>query len=249
MPSFLQADLRHDQDHHEDRKSIRKLNDIAIRLCDICADMKDSPCITQDMLLSNLLELDAGLSTWADYFSSDGTYSIITALAKCDDIYEGSYHVYRDFWNAAILTNYRCLRITLNELIMECLTALRSSSKALSAVLLDELHDRSCATMLEVSRDICSSVPFFLGYTAKQHSQTGVPPQAMGGLAYELALIYPLLFAARIPRICDVRRQWIIKRLEKIGHKMGIHLALRWASQLRRPYDPVTEWSAGLGDG
>ena len=210
--------------------------------------MKACPITSYSLIILKILELDDELRSWGKDFFSNETYSTIQTSAESDDIYEGLYYVFKDIWNAAILIHHRTLRIQLNETILECLAAVRSPPASGPAVSHNHLQARSCSVMLQSSKDICSGVPFFLGYTTLQQSHPKAPPQAVDRYAHGVALLWPLLFAGRVPGICDMRRQWIVRRLEKIGCETGIHQALGFASALRRPCDPVSGRSASLGD-
>ena len=224
-----------------DRKSVGGLADVDIQTCDIRAEMSENSSAICGATLSKLLRLDFELNTWFEDFSFG--WSTITSSVRSDDIYEGSYHVYKDLWYASVLNGYRGSRITLNETILECLTSLRSSPISMPIVM-EDLESRSSAVMLQLSKDIYSSIPFFLGY-----SQPEAPPQAFSGFSYGFTLLWPLRFAGRVPGISDARRQWIIRLLEKIGRTTGISQALGFAKALRKPQDPMSEWSADAGDG
>ena len=210
--------------------------------------MKENPSLTTGATLSKLLQLESQMAMWVEDLPPEWTYSTITSSTESDNIYQGTYYVYQDAWIACVMLHYHCFHITIHRTILECLYSLHCSSVPAPIISYDDIENLSRATILQLCSDICASVPFFLGYTAKQHHQPEAPPESVGGFAPAFNLIWPLQFAARVPGVCDTRRRWIIRHLEKIGRTTGIYQALGFASSLKRPHDSITKWSADLGD-
>ena len=87
----------------------------------------------------------------------------------------------------------------------------------------------SNAMLLQLSHDICSSVPYFLGYsTSLDGSGKRQQPKAVSGNL----LLWPLYTAAVTGMVSDIMRQWVASRLLMIADVLGIRQAAPLAHTL-----------------
>ena len=91
-------------------------------------------------------------------------------------------------------------------------------------------------TLARLKADICASAPFILGDVQSATGDTFLP-RAAGGVA----LIWPLYLVATMDTSRGSTRDWVITRLEKIGHLMGIQQAVSLAYVLRTKNE-ITAW-------
>ena len=102
----------------------------------------------------------------------------------------------------------------------------------------------SNSTLLQLSHEICASVPFFLGYSVKSSDRSSrPPPKAVSGNL----LLWPLYIAACTGIVSNMMRVWVAGRLSMISDVMGIRQAAPLAYTLKVQQD-LLEWTGEIGD-
>lgn len=208
---------------------VNRLACLASRFCNLRVPLKDDAVTDQCTVIAMILELDAELAAWATQLPRGWEYAIIDTPDRTEGVYERSYHVYLDFWHATIWNNYRCVRILLNEMLLDKLDHLNISTytPVFRSVTLQTHRHRSCATVSRLVSDICASVPFHL-----THAYLQPAPAAAG-----FFLLWPLYVVGAMVDVPDAPRLWVIDRLEYIRCTTGIAMAKSLANVLRRAND------------
>ncbi|MCJ1377863.1 hypothetical protein MMC17_000959 [Xylographa soralifera] len=220
------------------------LSFIVIKFCNLRASM-DSIRDYRDSarVVSAAFDIDAELADWATRCPVQYVYNTVIIQSRSESVFSDYYHTYDNIWTAWTWNSYRSIRILLNELLLEQLAHLSQypfdypepydeySSLPYEAQIL------CCKSLLvQLTQDICASVPFYLGYHNQQDGlgSVQVPPAAAGGNL----LLWPLYTAACTNFVSDMMRSWVIGRLEKIADVMGIRQATALAHLLRIRKDP-----------
>jgi len=195
-----------------------------------------------DFIIASLCELDNEYTTWLNHCPPSFLYKTVTLSERSEDVFSDHYHVYSSLWTATIWNHYRCVRILINEVILDQLNHVFQHPEA-SILLWDNpnvYENQALASnsmLLQLSHDICSSVPFFLGY------HTGEAPKSVSGNL----LLWPLYSAAVTGMVSDMMRIWVAGRLKMIADVLGIRQAAPLAYTLgftdRRPVEQdLLEW-------
>jgi hypothetical protein len=203
------------------------LSEIAIKYCNVQASMSSRHDYSNsEYLVASLCAMDAEYTDLVNKFPVSFIYNTV-ALEPSEDAFSDYFHVYSSIWTATVWNHYRCVRILVNELILDLITYMLehpeeyvSSWDKFSSY--ENQITTSRSTLLELSHDICSSVPFYLGYSAnsiERHSRT--PPKAVSGNM----LLWPLFIAARTQVVSGALRDWVAGRLRMISEVMGIRQA------------------------
>jgi len=143
-------------------------------------------------------------------------------------------------WN-----HYRCVRILVHELLLDQLNHIfRHPENSIGFWENFSLYENqvlaSNTMLLQLSHDICASVPFFLGHT--QPLSDGArrqPPKAVSGNL----LLWPLYTAACTGLVSGLMRAWVADRLQMISDVLGIRQAAPLAHSLGLQQD-LLEWEA-----
>jgi hypothetical protein len=193
-----------------------------------------------------LCAIDAEYEDWVTRCPIEFFYNTITLNQPSEDVFSDNYHIYSSIWIATAWNHYRCVRILVNELLLHQLARAVQNSQE-SASQLDKMAFYksqiffSNATLLQLSHDICSSVPFYLGYSANQGERISrAPPKAVSGNL----LLWPLYTAGVTGLTSDMMREWVIGRLRMISDVMGIRQAGPLADTLTSMQD-ILEWQEG----
>ena len=91
---------------------------------------------------------------------------------------------------------------------------------------------------MQLSHDICATVPFFLSSPNPTNGVNVLPPKAITGNM----LIWPLYIAACTGLVSSVMRDWIVGRLSVISEVLGIGQAAPLAHTLSLNRD-LLEWA------
>ena len=214
------------------------LSGLIARFCNLRATMDSFRDYRRsaDIVLS-ALEIDAELEVWAADCPDMYMYEIVTLQKRSESVFSDNYHLYYNIWIATIWNHYRSIRILLNELVIEQLTQLKQCSEALPdfrgeqpSVFYEKQIVLCRSLLLQLTQDICASVPFFFSYG----SQSDCPPRAAGGNL----LLWSLYIAGCTDVVSKVMRDWVIVNLEKITETMGIQQAKALAILLTLRKDP-----------
>jgi hypothetical protein len=189
-----------------------------------------SPCDFSDSrkVIACTLEIDNELAAWAATCSPAYRYRTVALEEKSEDLYFDYYHVYSSISIATAWNEYRIIRILVNELLLQhsrkiMQEELESIETENLSSFLSQLVQNSASITVQLAGDICSSVPFCMGFNPK-NSQ--VPkrkhfPKAVTGCL----LVWPLYVATRT-EFCPEMRKWAVSRLKRIAEDMGIKLAM-----------------------
>ncbi|MCJ1314939.1 hypothetical protein MMC15_000253 [Xylographa vitiligo] len=220
------------------------LSFIVIKFCNLRASM-DSFHDYRDSarVVSAAFNIDAELADWATRCPIQYVYNTVTIQSPSESVFSDYYHTYETIWAAWAWNSYRSIRILLNEMLLEQLAHLSQypfdypEAYDEYSVLPYETQILCCKSLLvQLTQDICASVPFYLGYHNRHDGleSSQVPPAAAGGNL----LLWPLYTAACTNVVSDISRSWVIGRLENIAEVMGIRQATALAHLLRIRKDP-----------
>ena len=222
------------------------LSRISIKYCNLRASMSSfDDHSNPEYIISTACALDAECAEWVRKCPFQYIYTTATLKQRSDEVFSDHYHVYANIWIATIWNNYRCIRILINELIIDQLKYLFRFNPQ-STLLWDDscLYENqilaSNSTLLQLCHDICSSVPYFLGFNPDLRPNERPVPKTVGGNL----LIWPLYTAAVTGMVSDLMREWVADRLRWISEIMGIRQAAPLALSLARKQD-ILVWESG----
>ncbi|KAE8353086.1 hypothetical protein BDV28DRAFT_148396 [Aspergillus coremiiformis] len=184
-------------------------------------------------VLRRALELDAGMIAWAQSVDSRWRY-IVVEVTKTEDeknalhpIYGDHYHIYPNLTVSMVWNHYRFTRILLHTVIgFLCTRSPRGMGRASTD---GPSEKQSMVITQQLAEDICASVPYHLGLVGSSDgSSLGIP---FAGAV--IRLIWPLFIASDCKGSSPKMRAWIAQCLDKIGHGVGINMALTMARILR----------------
>jgi hypothetical protein len=179
-------------------------------------------------VIANALEIDNELAVWATTCSPAYRYRTVTVEEKSEDLYFDYYHIYSCISSATVWNDYRVVRILVNELLLQHSRKIMqeefesTDAETLSSFLYQLVHDSASITV-QLAGDICSTVPFCLGFSLKNSQAPKMKhfPKAITGCH----LVWPLYIATRT-EFGPEMREWAISRLRGISENMGIKQAM-----------------------
>jgi hypothetical protein len=179
-------------------------------------------------VIASALEMDNELAVWAATCSSAYRYETVTIEDKSEDLYFNCYHVYSSISVATVWNDYRVIRILVNELLLRhSRKIMEEGLKSIETENLSSFHYRlvqnSASITVQLAGDICSSVPFYLGFSPKNSKapkRKHFPKTITGCL-----LVWPLYIATRTEFGPEIR-EWAVSRLKRIAEDMGIKQAM-----------------------
>ncbi|KAE8392590.1 Zn(II)2Cys6 transcription factor [Aspergillus alliaceus] len=206
---------------------------ILVEVGNLVAAIRENTYDHSATVLRSALNLDAELITWAMSIDPRWKYTVVE-VKKTDDedhrlhpIYGDHYHVYPNMMVSMVWNNYRFTRIILHEVIPFLCS--RQSQELGRAPTYGPSEAHSAAITQQLAEDICASVPYHLGKAGSSDGSTlGIP--FAGGV---LRLMWPLFIASDCQGSSPEMRAWIAQCLDKIGHGVGINMALTMAQILR----------------
>ena len=226
------------------------LSEIAIQYCNIRASMNSfhdySNC---EYLIALLCAVDVQYSEFLNCFPVSFIYTTVTLDQRSEDVFSDHYHVYSSIWTATIWNHYRCVRILVNELIIDQINYILSHPEEFSSgweseALYESQLLASNSMLQHLCHDICASVPFYLGHSANARDRASrPPPKAVSGNL----LLWPLYTAAVTGIVSDLMCQWVAGRLRMISEVVGIRQAAPLAYTLGLKQD-LLQWEHDTGD-
>jgi hypothetical protein len=227
-----------------------ELADIVTDFCRVRSQLASGEITDPIVIFSMLSSIDMRLANWAAGVPAVWLYEIVHETQPSDEVYNGTYHIYKVSWMTHVWNSYRCVRILVNELLLGHLTP---RSKLLSPFSTQDfgvqrLYLRD--SMTQLSSDICSSLPFYFNHHKPhlRNSDTPPPPAAMG-----MYCVWPLFLSGSMVGATSSQRRWVSGRLRHIGLVMGIQQATAFANRLDEAIDtgPDVEspWKHGRPDG
>jgi hypothetical protein len=205
----------------------------------VCEEHKCNQNNSTEFLLK-ACEIDAECVNWVWTCPPEYSYRTITLHEKTDEVYQDHYDVYSNLFIAVIWNNYRCIRILINQLIIDCLkeacstNSLQVSTNDLAYYSIRKA--RSEEVILESSTEICSSVPYFLNFNPDPSAMR----QPLRSFNVNL-LLWPLYNAGLSNLIPREQLEWIIYRFRLISDVLSIRQVTPLMSNLRTKVN-VTGW-------
>ncbi|MCJ1434236.1 hypothetical protein MMC27_003603 [Xylographa pallens] len=219
------------------------LSFIIIKFCNLRAGMDSFHDFSDSArVVSVAFDIDAELADWAACCPEQYVYNTVTIQSRSESVFSDYYHTYDSIWTAWTWNSYRSVRILLNDMLLQQLAHLSQYPSNFQepheySTLRYETQILRCKSLLvQLTQDICASVPFYLGYYNQQDSLVSnqVTPAAAGGNL----LLWPLYTAACTNVVSDMMRSWVIGRLHYIAEAMGIRQATALAHLLSIRKDP-----------
>ena len=208
-----------------------QLFQVIARLCSLRSIVhRSNPSSIDDPTVLGLAkDIDTDLANYANAFP-DAFKPKAVSCQMSENILSDFYHVYPNSWIIGAWNLYRSARVMTHELILHWL------SKNPEYENNNLLRRESEILLLRLSADICASVPFILG-EVESADGTRFLPRAIGGLG----IVWPLYLAATMDTTSESTRAWVITRLDRLGHVMGIQLAVSLAHVLKTKKE-ITAW-------
>ncbi|KAG0645460.1 hypothetical protein D0Z07_8609 [Hyphodiscus hymeniophilus] len=223
------------------------LSEIAIKYCNLRASMSSfNDYSNSEYLIACLCSVDLEYSEFLNHCPISFIYSTMSLDRRSEEVFSDHYHVYSSIWTATVWNHYRCVRILVNELIIDQISYVLThpeeyASSWESVSFYESQLLASNSTLQHLCHDICASVPFYLGYSVNASDRASrPPPKAVSGNL----LLWPLYSAAVTRIVSDVMRDWVAGRLRIIADVMGIRQAAPLAYTLGLQQD-LLEWEPG----
>lgn len=189
---------------------------------------------------------DENLKAWATSLPNDYEYEVndLHTASTTDKslIYKGMVHTYKDIQYVKAWNRWRCCRLSLLGLLLDCLNLIPAEDNTDAHRRLPSWSapiDPPSIVSLEIEiqnllDDICASVPYHfdikspsLSANAQKKATTSIPPLQAS------PLIWPLNFASRaVSTISEEQRRWMIHKVRIIGDITGNTL-LRVVSEMK----------------
>ncbi|KAF2095425.1 hypothetical protein NA57DRAFT_79152 [Rhizodiscina lignyota] len=195
-----------------------QLSDHMDRFVNVRASLLNLDYLNSPSTVSALLSIDQDLDRWAASLPGSWQYETHTT-APNEDFFDATYHKYPSYSIALAWNDYRAIRLVLCDTLFLHFNSRIAMGKHIGFPELLAQRDRVIETTRRISRDICYSVPYFLGRTS--HPYTAKP--TVGGVQ----IMWGLFVTAC--QLCnpDHQRMWALKKLESIGYLMGVAQAVQ----------------------
>ena len=220
-----------------------------MQICSLRSTMDDFRDHSDSVgIVSQALDIDTQFAKWVTQLSTQFFYTTVTIPQRCEEVFSENYHVYSGICIASTWNSYRCLRIILNEILIEqmmylCQTQLDLSEPNIELIDFYRARTRASQALIrQLTIDICASVPFYFSYHKNDsHSPVQVPTMS-GNL-----LIWSLYTAAVAGNISHKMRVWIVGKLKAMYEIMGIRQALGLIEVLSEKRE-ITIWEMEAGN-
>ncbi|KAJ8059008.1 hypothetical protein OCU04_011988 [Sclerotinia nivalis] len=204
------------------------LSEQVMEFCDLRATMSSfHDHSNAENIIKAALAIDSKLVEWAFTCPPESMfYKTLTLRQRSEGVFSDYYHIYDSIWAAALWNHYRCARILINEIVYVQLTHLQYTQPELfvlgprNPTFSDSQLETSTTTIIQLSHDICASVPFMLGYKEGGEVSLSSAKAVSGNL-----LLWPLYTAACTAVVSDMMCHWVAGRLRVISDIMGIKQA------------------------
>ena len=170
LPEHI-LELRLELGKYVDTKDMAWANHgVLLRFTNLYAAVQHGKLTDLQEILSQCLGLDNKLVEISSNATEDWTFSTMYTDDDPELVYNGRFHIYQHALSAQIWNGMRALRIMLNEMIRNVLLKGFSSRPPLFVFKVHtEQLQSSTDVLYELSSDIISSVPQYLGYTCKEN--------------------------------------------------------------------------------
>ncbi|RDL31113.1 uncharacterized protein BP5553_09902 [Venustampulla echinocandica] len=175
-------------------------------------------------IISRCLALNAECEQWVESCPLQYAHQTVKVNAPSEEVFRDEYHVYSSPWIAMTWNNFRALRICIHDLLRKYLKHFYQLHPV-GMLFHDPNFFRrqtlvSEEIILKCSTDICSSVPYFLGFQPDLGAVRPMPGAFKGNL-----LLWPLYNAGCMDVIPNHQRNWVVGRLRYISEVMLIRQA------------------------
>ncbi|OGM45036.1 Zn(II)2Cys6 transcription factor [Aspergillus bombycis] len=205
---------------------------ILVEVGDLAADINEGAFAHPARVLQKALNLDAELITWAMSIDAKWKYTVVKVKrfegenSTLHPVYGDHYHIYPNIAVSMAWNHYRFIRIILHGIIGYVSATYFPAAEKGSC---GQSERHSAAISQQLAEDICASVPYHLGMTGSSGGSTlGIP--FAGGV---LRLMWPLFIASDCSGASLKMRTWIAQCLDKIGHVVGVNMAVTMSQILR----------------
>jgi hypothetical protein len=205
--------------------------EINSQLAEIHAELKLCGIISTPKFTAKLLSVDEQLILWKRDIQESWSYMACQVPdfgITFPYIWKSRYDRYTDFWKATVWNSYRCVRLVVHEAIIKMIVAHEPADHP-------DLLQASVTALREMTDEVCSNVPYFLGYCSRDSQNVQAdclahppPPPIPGGYV----LIWPLFLSAILRTTSRAQRDWIAGILRHIGLTMSLKLAISMATTL-----------------
>jgi hypothetical protein len=220
------------------------LSELSIKYSEIrCSMTSFHDYSNTEKILPALFALDAAYAEWVSLCPPEFIYTTVNLKERSDEVFSDHYHVYSSICIAKVWNNYRCVRILVNELLVDKLS---HELERLKMSPCDQNGDTrayetqilaSNSMLFQLAHDICASVPYCLGYDNALDPALRDPPRTASGNL----LLWPLYSAAVTGMVSPMMRDWVAGRLMLIAEIIGIKQAIPLAHSLMTTQDLV-DW-------
>ena len=180
-------------------------------------------------ILSVARDIDADLAGFEKRLTENAGYTV-KPCAINEHVLLDYYYDFPNRWIVGVYNLVCAARVSIHELILTFITHNPSSDPV-------GIQRRASDNTLEnMNIHICASVPFVLGGVDSDKPSDFIPRAAAGTV-----ILWPLYVAATQDGVKPSTRAWVITRLEKLGHDVGIQQAVSLA-QVLKTKQHVTAW-------
>lgn len=203
-----------------------RLSGIIIDFTIFRAAIQDREIVGPKAIIAAALEIDRRFIAVFENLPEEWRYQIVYTDENPHLIWNGSYHVYKEFWIAHIWNGMRTCRILLHEVIRDQLLSPSSALEppfTVSECLVQ--NQASEDIMIQMRDDILGSVP--------HHTQARILPSPgflEGSRSY--FILWPLYLVGAMDLTTERIREWAITRLRDISETAGLRQALVIAEYL-----------------
>lgn len=132
------------------------MSDICYRLLDTRRALREGEILNPSEVLAVAEEMELALEHWKSQLQSGWSFAVADAAEDPTGVfYEGKRHVYQNLWMAQVWNNWRTLRLSVSQLVLESERQLRAADSDRSLAALAVIH--------ELSAEICTSAAGFAG--------------------------------------------------------------------------------------
>jgi len=233
MPSHI-VELRKSAEQFMDAENPAwRLSGIIIDLTIFRAAIRDGEIVGPRAIIDTALEIDHRFVSVFENLPEYWQYEIVYTDETPHLIWNGVYHVYKEFWVAHIWNGMRTCRILIHEIIRDQLLAASYSIEPIYTASESLTQNESSeAIMIQMRDDILGSVPH---HTQSSMIETKTfihcPHQFIEG-SRSYFVLWPLYLAGAMDLTTQKIREWAITRLRDIGNTAGLRQAIVVAEYL-----------------
>ncbi|OAX84227.1 hypothetical protein ACJ72_01413 [Emergomyces africanus] len=211
---------------------VAKLRDRAQRIFTNFPNISQSVGCDKRAIIHQLLKeahtADSALLSWTDNLPLEEWYSTHPVKENAHDVANGgvfgsTVHIYPSVGHAGMWNRYRALRLGVNDIIIRALSTLAGMTDSNGAN--EPLAKSVKLTMLQLSDDVCASVPYMFGRvqpggaTGGEVTITASPASSKIAVKATTAalLCWPLATAAMVAGIPEKHEQYLTNCLREVS--------------------------------